>query len=291
MNRQNYDFAVIGGDMRQFFITEQLIDEGYRVCQYALCEKSEKAFSADCIEDAVSSAFSVIAPIPLMRNKLINHQMGEMNLIPDKLTASLQEGQYFFAGNIPAFFKDTLSAKGVRVFDLMNDEELTLYNSIATAEGAICEAIAESSKNLSHSPCLVLGYGKCGKSLATYLKGLFCEVTVCARNPRARAEAEIVTDGTIDMKKLKDSIGHFSFIFNTIPSVLLTHELLEKIQPDALIIDIASAPGGVDYDAAEKLHLAAHLVPQLPGRYSPVSSANAILRSVKSNLPFIRKEF
>lgn len=276
--------------MRQFYIALQLIDEGYSVCQYALCENAEGASLADSVEDAVKSSSAVIAPIPLTRNKLINHQTGEMNLAPEKLTDSLQEGQYFFAGCVPASCENILVQKGVQVFDLMKDEALACRNSIATAEGAICEAIAESSVNLSHSPCLVLGYGRCGRTLAAYLKGLYCEVTVCARNSKARAEAEIVTDGAIDIRQLEDAIGHFPFIFNTIPRVLLTHEILEKAQAGVVILDIASAPGGVDYDAAEEFHLSAHLLPQLPGRYAPVSSAKAILHSVYTNLPLIGKE-
>ena len=46
------------------------------------------------------------------------------------------------------------------------------------------------------------------------------------------------------------------------------------------IIDIASAPGGVDFAAAARLNLSAFLCPGLPGKYAPVSSAQAIADTI-----------
>ena len=86
----------------------------------------------------------------------------------------------------------------------MKDEILTVKNSIATAEGAIAEAIQKSSRNLHGSRCLVLGYGTCGKTLVSYLTGMFCHVTVCARRPGIRAEAETLTGKAIAPEALKE---------------------------------------------------------------------------------------
>ena len=58
----------------------------------------------------------------------------------------LREGQSFFAGCIPRDFQEKVFSKGIFVSDLMKDEILTVKNSIATAEGAIAEAIQKSSR-------------------------------------------------------------------------------------------------------------------------------------------------
>ena len=47
-------------------------------------------------------------------------------------------------------------------------------------------------------------------------------------------------------------------VFNTIPPVVLTREILEKMAKEALIIDIASSPGGVDFQAAADLNIRSH---------------------------------
>ena len=37
MSHLKFDFAVIGGDMRQVYLAEYLLECGCRVCKYALC--------------------------------------------------------------------------------------------------------------------------------------------------------------------------------------------------------------------------------------------------------------
>ena len=53
-----------------------------------------------------------------------------------------------------------------------------MENTIATAEGAIAQAILRSPENLRGSICLVIGYGKCGRTLAGYLRNMFCRTMV-----------------------------------------------------------------------------------------------------------------
>ena len=48
---------------------------------------------------------------------------------------------------------------------------------------------------------------------------------------------------------------------------------LQKMQKDAVVLDIASKPGGTDFEAAKKLGISAKLALGLPGIYSTKSSA------------------
>lgn len=283
---KNINFAVIGGDMRQVYISEGLASLGYTVCDYALCAKTTNPSicHASSIEEAICATSAIIGPVPLVRNRVFNHQTSNTDLALEDLSSILQSGQYFFAGSIPESFNTALLDKGVSTCDFMNEEEIAFYNTIATAEGAICEAISRSPYNLHRSSCLVLGYGKCGRTLVSYLKGMFCNVTVCARSSKARAEARILADQAIDMHQLTQNPEHFTFIFNTVPDLMLTKNLLEKLDSNTLIIDIATAPGGVDYEAAAKLKLSAHLCPGLPGKYAPKSSADAMIRFITHQL-------
>ena len=58
----------------------------------------------------------------------------------------------------------------------------------------------------------------------------------------------------LPLDNLKDHIHEFDIIFNTIPSLILDDEILAKVKKDALIIDLASKPGGIDFDAAKFGH-------------------------------------
>ncbi|MBJ8192724.1 dipicolinate synthase subunit A, partial [Bacillus cereus] len=65
-------------------------------------------------------------------------------------------------------------------------------------------------------------------------------------------------------------------IFNTIPSMIITAQILSKLPLSTVIIDLASAPGGCDFRYAEKRGIKAVLAPGLPGIVAP-KTAGAII--------------
>lgn len=286
---RKYDFAVIGGDQRQVYLKASLARRNYKICEYSLCtvladQSRSLICSARSLKEAVCSSKIILLPIPMIRTEgVLNHQTQNTDLTTDLLLDALSEGQTLYAGCVPGFFLKAALQKGIGVYDYMQQEELSVYNSIATAEGAIAEAVTRSSCNLHKSRCLVLGYGRCGKTLSYALTGLFCQVTVCARSKKARAEADLTVKNTLDIAAMKHTLEKYDFIFNTIPEQILTCEDLKHINPDAIVIDLASAPGGMDHETAKKLGIQAWLCPGLPGKYAPKSSAEAmaeiILRS------------
>lgn len=48
------------------------------------------------------------------------------------------------------------------------------------------------------------------------------------------------------MQRLADVLGTFPLIVNTVPAMLLDAEMLRLVRSDALILDLASKPGGDD---------------------------------------------
>ena len=137
----------------------------------------------------------------------------------------------------------------------------------------IAEAILSSTTNLHKSSCLILGYGRCAKTLGEKLKGLCGHIDIAARSAIALADADAASYGTLPLTDLNKRICEYDYIFNTIPSLVLTKDLLNKTNPQVVIIDIASNPGGVDFNAAKELGRSAKLCLGLPGKYSPKSSA------------------
>jgi dipicolinate synthase subunit A len=162
----------------------------------------------------------------------------------------------------------------------MSNEKITILNAIATAEGTIMEAILNSDRNLHRSKCLVLGYGRCAKVLAQKLKALDANVTVAARSKEALAYANSFGLNIIALSDLDKILPDCDYIFNTIPALILTKEKLNLIKQDSTIIDIASYPGGVDFDYAKKLNLTAKLCPALPGKVASKSSADILATEI-----------
>ena len=158
---------------------------------------------------------------------------------------------------------------------------MAVRNAVLTAEGAIYEAMKRSPGQLSGISSLVLGYGRCGRVLAQRLKGLNVRVTVAARKEVARVQA--VSDGieAIALTELTKHAGGFSLIYNTIPAPVLGKEVIRKLNRRCLILDLASRPGGTDFEEAVKAGIQAVLLPGIPGKYAPESAGEILADFVK----------
>lgn len=291
MNPFRYDYAVIGGDLRQLYLIEELAKENHTLCHFSLCQPIKQLFPANhstaqvSLENAITNSRYIICPIPLSKNKdYLNQSSVKKNIPLKQLLSLLTPGQYFFAGCIPKSFHQEALEKSVTVFDFMEDSNLSYFNTIATAEGILCEAIKASPLNLHKSKCAVLGYGKCGRILTNDLKRMFCYVTAVSACEEELAQAVLSVDEAVDLNSFFAHIGDYDFIFNTIPALVLTKEILMQVNPQVRILDIASAPGGVDFSAAKELSIHAASYPGLPGKYAPLSSARAIKKTLKAFL-------
>ena len=87
----------------------------------------------------------------------------------------------------------------------MKKEEIILYNSIATAEGAIAEAIKLSKINLHDSSCLVLGFVD-AVNLGHKTIWALPNVSVALRSSVANMEASINGFNVVEFKDLKNML-------------------------------------------------------------------------------------
>lgn len=271
-------FAVFGGDMRQVYLAECLAEKGYEVVVYGLCEncKHPKIREASSMEAALKYAEAVAAPVPFSKGLLL--------ISEEKLLKTLKSETWFFSGGIPEKFCTQAEKKGIQCVDYLKDESVAMKNTLAAAEGILAEAIIRSPRNLFGSTCLVLGYGRCGSTLASYLKGISCKVLVYEKQEKEAARAGIRADQVIKPGELAMALQEADFIFNTIPAMVLPKALLGYVRKDALILDMASQPGGVDYEACKELGLSAALLPGLPGKYAPASSAEILAEKIERTL-------
>lgn len=72
-----------------------------------------------------------------------------------------------------------------------------------------------------------------------------------------------------------------ALVFSTAPAMVLDAGLLARVNREAMVIDLASPPYGVDLAAAWRMGLRAWREPGLPGRYCPESAARALYDAMK----------
>ena len=74
----------------------------------------------------------------------------------------------------------------------------------------------------------------------------------------------------IDLKQLGTASNNFyDCVFNTIPARVITSQLIDNFNNSISIFDIASKPGGVDFDYCKQKDIFATLSLGIPGRCYP----------------------
>ena len=129
-------------------------------------------------------------------------------------------------------------------------EEYQIAIARLTAEGAI--ALLRPETGLSGAHILLLGYGRIARLLARELQKAGALVTAAARSGEQRAWAEAEGIEALPLDALSGALDRFDVIIGTIPAPVLTEPLLALVRKDALLLELASAPGGIDAAAAQR---------------------------------------
>ena len=194
--------------------------------------------------------------------------------LPENVADQLPRGQKIVCGMTEPDFDRLSERRGWKLLRVLEDEAYTQENAALTAEGALFTAVARMNRALRGSQCLVIGYGRIGKALTGLLRAMGALVTVAARREESRREAG---ENSVSISYMPNILPRMDVIFNTVPAPMLGEKELRQVKPLCVMIDLASAPYGIDRDAAEALGLKAFLESGLPGRYCPLSAAEALL--------------
>lgn len=270
--------SIVGGDLRIVKLAEMLVEEGAEVFTYALenADMQEDVNKCNTLEETIEKADIVLGPIPFSsNNKFINSPFSDKKIEVEQLLKMLS-GKTLIAGSIKPDVLDMAKENNVKIIDILKREELSVLNAISTAEGTIKIAIEETPKNLHGSNILVMGFGRIGKVLSNMLKGIGAKVACEARKTSDLAWIKVYGYEPIPIANLKENLHRFDIIINTIPYIILDKDNLENVKRDALVIDVASNPGGVDREAIKEQKIKFIWALSLPGKVAPVTSAEFI---------------
>ncbi len=281
MNRMKY--TVIGGDLRNVKLAEAIASDGSHVNLYGFKNAGFESRIEEIqdLDAAIDDSQIVIGPLPCTNdNEILNTPFHNEKILINEVFKKMNKNQLFIAGRISD--KITLMAKAYNVYtiDILEREEMAVLNSIPTAEGAVQIAMEELPITLNGSKVLILGYGRLGKVLARMLSGIGAEVYVEARKYSDLAWLKANGINSVYINDLNDYLCKMDIIFNTIPSRILDSDRLEMLGGDCLVIDLASKPGGVDFERAKALGIKVIWALSLPGKVAPVTAANYMKQTI-----------
>ena len=273
-------FGIIGGDKRQLYCAKALSDDGYEVAIGGFDSiKEMKNIEVTTPFEAALMSEVIVLPLPSVNEsgRIPAPFCKEDIALSDDLLSAMK-GKKVFCG----FSEKLISAApklSADIRDYYKREEFTVLNAVVTAEGAIELAMRNYEGTINGARCLVCGFGRIGKALSNILKPMGAELTVSARKPSDLAWIKSMGARAVRTDRLMCEEG-FDIIFNTVPSKIFTCVLLAKIAGKALIVDLASGEGGVDFYSAERLGIEAIHALSLPGKCAPKTAGEIIRNTI-----------
>ena len=277
---------MLGGDQREIEMVRCLAGLGGQIytvghLSYAECPSVIRTESLGSYPDTLPEVDVIVAPMSH------TDQLGQIKAVPDQgvvikiddeLLQRFPSGTPLFIGMARPIVRELAERHRLQLIETAEDDEIAIFNSIPTAEGAIQIAMEELPITIHGSRSLVIGMGRCGLTLARMLHGLGARVCAVARNAAQLARAAEMGLETAGLGELGEAVKDADVVFNSVPALLLTREVLQQTARGALIVDIASAPGGVDYTAATELGIKAILALGLPGKVAPITAGQVLGR-------------
>jgi len=278
MSRESIIFSVIGGDGRQRECIKLLASKGYLVKTLGFKNiDNDKVKVYEEMTPALFNCDVLLLPIPYKDKKgYINFKEIDMRVKLEEILEHILPSTLIVLGKADEKFKQDVHSKGILWCDIVEEEAFSILNAIPTAEGAIQKAMEMTDITLHGAKILVLGFGRVGKSLSRMLKGIGAHVTVEARNYKDLAWIKENGYIPVHLDELDFVLSSQDIIFNTVPHMILDRRRLKLVSQDAVIIDLASFPGGVDFEAAKDLGIRASLELGLPGIVAPRTAAEII---------------
>lgn len=304
----NYNFFIIGGDKRNLFLAEKLSKDGENVKIFGFDRIKDEFFANNNIKKITNEKELLTeleegeiqakskglekGTIDISEEKTFDNNLERDNQnkkiiigpIPystdgktlyapfcnKKLDINLLKDKKIIAGKIPEEVAD------IKSIDILKNEYFTIKNTVPTAEGAIAKAIELTDINIDKANIMVLGFGRVGKTLCYKLKNLGANVYAEARKERDLAWIDVFGYNAIPLEKINENICKMDIIFNTIPELILDKSKLILMNEKTLIIDLASKPGGTDFESANKMGIKAILYSGIPGKIASEYEAELI---------------
>ncbi len=267
------NIVIIGGDKRQKYLESYLAENGYSVDSYGLFDWDDET---ERLKAIVQSNSMVVLPLPATRNdKTINMPFSKKEISIDRVASMLGKDNMVFGGIIKGSLLLKLQENGVPFVDYY-DTAFIEKNAVLTSFGTLKIILEHMDFALPMGNFAVIGYGRVAKEVAHLLTSLSCSVTVFARNPSQREDAEIKGCKAEKLYNLSQKANEFHMIINTVPYEVIHEETLKNMSSRAKIIELASAPYGVNFDKARKYGIDTVKALGLPGKYTPKTAGEII---------------
>ncbi len=282
--------AVIGGDARYLELIRQLQILPNTTIVLVGFDKIEQGFTGltqvDFQDLAVEKLDAVILPITG------TNEEGNVEIVFSDQSIQLTKTWFqrlkksipVFTGIANEYLISVTKDVGITLIPLLNRDDVAIYNSIPTAEGTIMMAMENTDYTLHSSKVVVVGFGRVGHTVANKFSALGAKVSVGAKSIRDLARINEMGLTAIPLEDLSEHVNDCDLLINTIPAQVINKRMIQQLPRHAMIIDLASIPGGTDFEYAEQRGIKAILAKSLPGIVAPKTAGKILADVIKQIL-------
>lgn len=286
----NQLIAVIGGDARYLELIRQLQILPHTTIILVGFDKLEQGFTGlkqvDFHDLEVEKLDVVILPITG------TDQDGYVEIVFSdqmiQLTKSwfkrLKKSTLIFSGMANNYLKEAANEASLLLTTLLSRDDVAIYNSIPTAEGTIMMAMEHTDYTLHSSNVIVVGFGRVGHTVANKFSALGAKVSVSAISIKDLARITEMGLTAIPLKELPEYTHGCDLLINTVPAPVIKKETIQQLPGHGMIIDLASVPGGTDFEYAKQRGIKAILAKSLPGTVAPKTAGKILADVIKQFL-------
>lgn len=276
-------------------VIQRLHGAGAHITAYGLTDAAHLPQSVahlDSVHAAFASAQAVVFPMSgIDDNGLVDATFSAKPIsIHARDLNAIRPGTTVFTGIAREPFEAACHRLDLHLVKLMDLDEVAILNSIPTAEGTIAMAMELMDITLHGSTAVLIGFGRCGITLARGLHALGARVNVAARRPSDLARIREMGLQPVALPTLRVAIQEADLVVNTVPHPIVTAAVIDALKPSCVIIDIASRPGGTDFNHAAERGIVAKLAPSLPGLVAPKTAGRILADTIARMLHEIKDE-
>src|SRR3954463_6373732 len=250
--------GMLGGDKREQEIARGAAATGAEVRAHGFPWPEQDIPGVQHLDDpaaVLKGARFALFPIPgISASGALFAPAAPTPIVPDRaMLAGMAPRAHIILGWADTNLKAHAEALSIKLHEYEWDRSLVLQRTPAIIEGLLKIVIENTAITIHNANACVVGQGTIGAVLARYLVALGARTHVAARNPEQRAAGYVAGAIPHTLAQPPELAPRLDLLFSTVPTRVVGEDVIARLPQSVLIVDLAAPPGGVDFDAAERL--------------------------------------
>lgn len=286
---QQKHLIVLGGDARHIQVMKTMAAKGVTITAVGFTKNDitiENVQHRSLSYTNFETADAILLPVAGVDNdgKIALHNHTETITLTAEILANTPESCLIFSGAANQTLRQIVGEADRTLIPIFERDDVAIANAIPTAEATLQIAMENTNITMHDANVTITGFGRIGTIMAHLFHQVGANVTVVARKDADLARIKSLTYEAKSTSQLTQALTESDIIINTVPALILDKTALEYIPSDSLIIDVASKPGGIDFDAANLLDIQTIHALGLPGKVAPVTAGNIIAEVIMKKI-------